>query len=241
MSKLITYCQIKAELSSVGELRFGTPCVAKFNEKLTLSAISTLLSKTFFKIGYTPKEDYQQQHELLVQSLYETIQRSYDWITFTELELAFDRGYRNVYGDFMGWNLKTFCQWMDGFYVNDRKKEMDKNKPKVEEPKALTQEEKDAKVEKGVIRLQEQFKSLGRVPEGNLYIYTYLRNKGRIKRLEGIQREVIIKKAERKIQSELKKVRRRDRPNKARQQRMIENECKKLHLEQYLEQLKPTT
>lgn len=134
------------QLKGLSEQLFHSPKVINLNVKKAVEQILDLITKTAYKSGQNVyKTDLGQsraaQELMLAKTLYDEIcldqMNAYRWITLREMQIAFNQGLKGRYGEYFGLNIKTFCQWMDGFKEKDRNDEMAKLKKNETQVKPL--------------------------------------------------------------------------------------------------------
>lgn len=99
-------------------------------EELKMSLID-IISKAAFNCGQSMnKEDLKANYQVLLNNL----KQDYKYLTIKEIEIAFEKGSKGVYGEFFGLNQKTFYKWIDA-YIHDeaRRKASEKQLKYLEE------------------------------------------------------------------------------------------------------------
>lgn len=141
-----------------------------------MAIILNLISKTYFKCG---QKTSQEELAALTSSFMEEME-DYTHLTFHEIENIFKNGYKKVYGEYFGLNVKTFITWVDHYDKNLRNEELAKLRsldPPVEQ-KTISEEEKQFWINKGVTECLEYFENNGSIMNGKLYVYDILYDMG---------------------------------------------------------------
>lgn len=174
----VTQNGIVIQLKSLAEIRFKSPSLKSCpkNQKTTL--ILNLISKTYFKCG---QKTSQEEITALTSAFIEEME-DYQHITIFELENVFKNGYKQVYGEYFGLNVKTFITWVDYYNKNIRNQELSKlreEKSLSEIPKKeTTEKEKQYWINRGVSECVEHYEKTFTIMDGKLYVYEILYDLG---------------------------------------------------------------
>ena len=160
-------------------------------------------------------DDELREHVLLCKLLAEEIQEYFPTFTRADIEAAFKSGSRGRYGDFYGFNIKTFHQWMLEYSKSDTR--VKSVKYQVSE-KEYTKEEREKYRKQywnGIAKAFQTFKQTGALDiMMPLTTYRKLWQNGLIETTEAeksVYLEEAIKKLEREREKYLKPVNQREK------------------------------
>lgn len=138
-----------------------------------------LIGKTHLNCGF---EVDKNQVGLTIDELCSDLKKYNSTLTFSEIQIAFNNGYKKKYGEFYGLNNATYFGWVNAYTWSESRlkaKKTIENGKKIEEVK-LTEQEKEEIVKNGVLKMFEDFKKgLDIFDSGNV-VYDYLDKKGHI-------------------------------------------------------------
>lgn len=100
------------------KLALLSPKVVEMKKAEAMKEINALLHVTFNEVGFALKD-----MPLLCTQVYKEIQMQFRFIRLEEMKLAFQRGIRKEYGEYMGLSLITFHTWMKAFIQDGERKQ----------------------------------------------------------------------------------------------------------------------
>ncbi len=128
-----------------------------------MDKLTDLIHKTHVSCGFAVKEEKEEIVIYQTQTLATDLAMEYGGLTFKEIEIAFKRGWKGVYGDFMGLSNKTYFKWVKSYCEEEsrlRAKKEIQNAQNIllHEDKILTPEQKDNRIREGIVINFDQFK-----------------------------------------------------------------------------------
>lgn len=175
MSNLINY---QGELTTLAEKRFESPALKNIPENKLKGGLLDLISMVHFKCGYRIEDD---DLELMLNLLYEEL-TPYHYLTVTELETVFNKGYKEEYGEYFGLSVKTFIGWVERYVKEHRQEELAKRR-KVETLKPLPEMSETTKEEllrNGIVNCFEEYAKTKSILAGYVWVYEHLFDLGLI-------------------------------------------------------------
>lgn len=110
------------------------------------NAIKVGVAKSYADTGFSihgTEKEQQQSQEYLILEIMRYVRKMHHGLRINEIPIAFSRGIRKQYGDFMGLSVISFCNFIDG-YVKDKDRQtalFEKNKLAVEKDRIPTYDE----------------------------------------------------------------------------------------------------
>lgn len=173
--------QLTADEKKIVEAGF-TPRIKDVQDKEIYSELIKIIGKSVFEAGQVIEDS-----KLIgtVNSLMPDLKTYFSTMTLKEIEIACSYGVRKHYGEFMGINVTSIFNWIKSFMVDTQRQQARKKQAdyilKLNEPKKLTEEEKQKLLTEGSLHLFEVFKSKGYVDDIGNATYNFLDSKGLIK------------------------------------------------------------
>ncbi len=112
------------------------------------------------------------------------IKQYFGTLTIEEIAIAFAKGVRNEYGEYIGLNVATYFIWLRTYMTSSVRTEAKKKqlayKMEQEKPKELSEKEKDAILKQGALDAFEKYKKDGTYADLGNPVYNWLDKKGKI-------------------------------------------------------------
>lgn len=140
-----------------------------------------LIGKTHLNCGFKLDEN---QIGLTVDELCSDLKKYNGLLSFQEIQIAFNNGYKKQYGDFFGLNNATYFVWVNAYTWNqsrlNAKKAIENAKNPIAKPQP-SQEEKERIVKEGVLKMFEDYKKGGNILDSGNVSYNFLNGAGLLK------------------------------------------------------------
>ena len=174
MNKLtIQHNGLTLPLKSNAEIKLQSPSLAILKEDSRKSYVLDLISRTYFNCGMKISG---QELAILTNAFIEEL-NDFRYLTIKELEICFKNGFKEVYGEYFGLNIKTFLGWIEKYIEQDRNELL--HAIKIEKPKKeISEEEKQKLINQGVIRCYNYFLENEEIDLDRIYVYEVLYDDG---------------------------------------------------------------
>lgn len=177
--------------------------VCKLQKEEIQNSLLKIIENTYLTIGWT----YDGKNGA-IQAIKcsEDLKKHFGSLTMEEVSIAFERGVRKEYGEFVGLSAATYYVWLKEYFTSSVRMETKKKQAQYimdqTKEKELSQEEKDEILKQGVFDAFQIFKKNGQYDDIGNPVYNYL---DRLKRIPFThdEKQAFMEQAKERIKQDL--------------------------------------